>query len=319
MNFTLGSDPEFMLIDSNGEYKSAIGIVPGRKEKKYKLDNYYFYYDNVLAECNIIPGRSLDESKKHIQKALQLYSNIVAKHDVYLKLQAAQRFKRSELKAKEASRVGCSTEKCAYSLDDVNITSLRKKIQKGTLRTAGGHIHLGTPLGQTFLSSVALVRMLDLFVGIPSLFIDHDPTSCMRRKLFGEAGRYRRPHHGIEYRSLSNFWLQSPRFVSIIYKLCEFAIRFVQNGKYSKLWQIDEENLRTMWDRGEEDPCKYHHCVGYDINLLRECFITGDRTKAEPLLEYILQYLPLNLTKQIEKLSSHIEEINLHKEWKLSA
>jgi hypothetical protein len=85
------------------------------------------------------------------------------------------------------------------------------------------------------------------------------------------------------------------------------------------LWCIDEEGLDTMWDRGEEDPCLYHHCIGYDINLLKECFKTGNRIKAKPLLDCAFYYLPQSLIQQINELASCESELDLYKEWKLSA
>jgi hypothetical protein len=52
--FSFGSDPEFMLVDSNGKYRSAIGIIHGTKEDKISLGNgHYAFYDNVLVEVNI--------------------------------------------------------------------------------------------------------------------------------------------------------------------------------------------------------------------------------------------------------------------------
>jgi hypothetical protein len=306
MGFTFGSDPELMLITEDGKYKSAITIVPGSKSRKLKIGNCHYYYDNVLAECNIQPANSKSETIENIRTALRQYAEIVAAHGVKLVIQAAQRYPREELKTKEAKYVGCKSESCAYELiDEVDPRPLQRKFKTTPLRTAGGHIHLGTPLGFEYLSSISLVRMLDLFVGVPSLYLDNDPSSSERRKLYGEAGRYRRPEHGVEYRVLSNFWLGSPQLVGLIYDLCEYTIDFVDRGKGQELWKIDEATLESddFWNNGG-DPRKCHQCHGYDVKLLRDCFKTGNKQMAWPLMSLVEKYLPPGLCKEIVKESA---------------
>ncbi len=306
MNFRFGGDPEFMLKDTIGQFKSAIGIIPGSKSKKFRIGDYFYYYDNVLAECNIQPASSKDEAIKNIRTALQQYAELVGSHGVKLVVQAAQRYPRKELQTKEAKHVGCKSESCAYELiDEVDPRPLQKKFKKTTLRTAGGHIHLGTPLGFEYLSSISLIRMIDLFVGIPSLYLDNDPSSSERRKLYGEAGRYRRPKHGVEYRALSNFWLGSPQLVGLIYDLCEYTIDFVDRGKNQELWKIDESTLESddFWNNGG-DPRKCHQCHGYDVKLLRDCFKTGNKQMAWPLMSLVERYLPPGLCNEIVKESA---------------
>jgi hypothetical protein len=305
MGFTFGSDPEFMLVGKNG-HKSAIGIVPGSKNQKYRIGDYCYYYDNVLAECNIVPASCKSEAVENIRTALQQYVDIVFPHGVRLAAQAAQKFPRQELQTKEALHVGCKSESCAYELiGEVDPRPLQRKFVKSTLRTAGGHIHLGTPLGRDYVSCISLVRMLDLFVGIPSLYIDNDPTTTERRKLYGNPGRYRRPSHGVEYRTLSNFWLASPQLVGLIYDLCEHTVDFVEQGRHCEFWEIDQETLdsENFWNHGG-DPRTCHRCHGYDVKLLRNCFKTGNRKMAWPLMNLVEKHLTPSLRKDIVKESS---------------
>jgi hypothetical protein len=69
------------------------------------------------------------------------------------------------------------------------------------LRSAGGHIHIGHefPRSDDF-NRLAVVRMMDLFVGLPAIYLEHDDTSLARKALYGKAGRFRRPDHGVEFR-----------------------------------------------------------------------------------------------------------------------
>jgi hypothetical protein len=56
MNFTFGSDPEFM-ISRWDELQSAIPLLP-KKEQALIRNGSKFYYDNVLAEIAFKPASS---------------------------------------------------------------------------------------------------------------------------------------------------------------------------------------------------------------------------------------------------------------------
>ena len=66
MNFTFGSDPEFMLTHM-GELKSAIGILP-KKETPLIQKGHRFYFDNVLAEIAIKPASNKKEAIDYLNK-----------------------------------------------------------------------------------------------------------------------------------------------------------------------------------------------------------------------------------------------------------
>jgi hypothetical protein len=89
--------------------------------------------------------------------------------------------------------------------------------------------------------------MLDLFLGATSVLIDHDPTSAARRILYGGAGNHRPcPKYGVEYRTLSNFWIASPDMVALIYDLTELAMKVVDMGKADDIWvKLKPEELRS--------------------------------------------------------------------------
>jgi hypothetical protein len=56
--------------------------------------------------------------------------------------------------------------------------------------------------------------MLDYVIGLPSILID---TDSQRRKLYGKAGSMRHKDYGVEYRTVSNFWLGSQELMSWVY------------------------------------------------------------------------------------------------------
>lgn len=91
-------------------------------------------------------------------------------------------------------------------------------------RSAGGHIHLGMKNGgELYKNRERLIPLLDCLVGLTSVLVDRDPGNKERRKVYGRAGEYRLPNHGLEYRTLSNFWLRSYPLMGMVLGLCRLA------------------------------------------------------------------------------------------------
>ena len=136
MNFSFGSDPEFMLMQ-NGKYRSAIGVVQGNRDNRITIKGHQFFYDNVLAECAIKPGKNKKQALKNITECLKLYSEMVS--PLELVSQSSQDYPASELKHPEAKRVGCDPDMCVYKMEMQEPPI--EKMRSGTFRTCGGHIH----------------------------------------------------------------------------------------------------------------------------------------------------------------------------------
>lgn len=290
MNFKFGSDPEFFL-DRNDQTKSAIGLLPSKKNCWNKEGNK-FYYDNVLAEIAIKPAASLEEFLSNTQKAMKEFSSLI--FPTSFKIQPAEYMPESELLDREASIIGCEPEYDVYSLQ--MIVPPEDIISKTSFRTAGGHIHLGFK-NEDVYELFDVVRMMDLFVGIPSIFLDTHQMSKQRRNIYGKSGSHRIPDHGLEYRVLSNFWLCSPSHVSLIYRLTEFTLNFVKQKFYKKFWTVNQSLLNS------EDPSCAFECFGYDLKLLRKAIDEQNIESAEKFMTFISNYLPNTLIEEIDALS----------------
>ena len=303
--FTFGSDPEFFL-NKNGQLKSAIGIVPDKEHRKI-TNGYSCYYDNVLVELQIKPSSSKYETIENFRDAF-----INAAHDLdefELKVESANWFPNKELNHRDARIVGCNPEYCAYTLQQV--MPQNEVIETTGFRTAGGHIHLGNhPVFDDSLLTLSAVRMLDLFLAVPSILLDHDINQVYRRKLYGHAGSHRLPEHGLEYRCLGNFWLKSPRLVELVYDICNFTLKFVHDRNHEKFWTIHEDLL------DEEDVNLAHVCHGYDARLLQKCINSCDKKEAENFMNIVNCQMPSNLIQQIFELENM--EFDFYKEWNLS-
>jgi hypothetical protein len=114
-------------------------------------------------------------------------------------------------------------------------------------RSAGGHIHLGL---EEYLKPLhaRLVPLMDIIVGNTCVMIDRDPEAATRRLHYGRAGEHRLPKHGLEYRTLSNFWLRSYPLVSLVLGLSRLAVGVLKTttiAHYSA-WDAETDLLKRV-------------------------------------------------------------------------
>jgi hypothetical protein len=74
-----------------------------------------------------------------------------------------------------------------------------------------------------------MVKMLDIICGNTCVLIDRDEGNKIRRKLYGRAGEYRLPKHGLEYRTLSNFWLEAYPLMSFAFGMARLAVQLMSH------------------------------------------------------------------------------------------
>lgn len=315
MKFSFGSDPEFILIDEKGNLKSAINVLKKNKSNKIESKGNFFFYDNVLAECAIKPSFSKKELIANTRESLAELARLISPFKI--SSVSSGEFSNHELNHVDARKSGCEAEFCAYNLKKVSSKKIKKMFRSSNLRTAGGHVHLGVDLGKSHETCIMLVRMLDLFLGVPSLMLDSNESSFNRRKLYGKAGRYRQPSYGLEYRTLSNFWLSSPNLVELIYDLCDFTINLTNNKIYEKFWNVDYKTLESdeFWNSGG-DPSSLHICHGYDVFLLRKLFHMEAKEinkTGKEINKLIYSLMPDYIKVRIEDLKNC--NFNIYKEW----
>lgn len=317
MRFSFGADPEFILIDEKGNLKSAINVLKKNKSNKIESKGNFFFYDNVLAECTVKPSFSKKESINNIRESLSECARLVSPFKI--STISSGQFSSSELEHIDAKKSGCDAEFCAYRLKKASSKRVKKMFAESNLRTAGGHIHLGTELGKSHDTCVMLVRMLDLFLAFPTLVLDSSRPSFNRRKLYGQAGRYRQPEYGVEYRTLSNFWLASPKLVDLIYDLCDFVINLTNNKNYEKFWDVDYKMLESdeFWNAGG-DPSSLHFCRAYDIILFRKLFHMKNKEINNFSMEInklIYSFVPNSIKERIENFKN--KKFDIYKEWSI--
>ena len=111
-------------------------------------------------------------------------------------------------------------------MPDYNVYTEKKNkkpnAKNQNLRSAGFHIHVGYD-HPTVPESLRMVKLLDIFLGIPSVIIDPDKK---RRELYGRAGAFRLTKYGFEYRTLSSYMMSKDSILNLIWDLLTLALNF---------------------------------------------------------------------------------------------
>lgn len=228
MEITLlvGSDPE-VFASVNDKLVSAFGMVKGTKEVPFKVKKGAIQVDGMALEFNIEPADSVDTFVSNIKTVMSELKLRVPK-GVELSIVSTAEFGADYIKKQpdEAKELGCSPDFNAYT-GKAN----EKPNAEVPFRTAAGHVHIGWTQGASGDEHVALccelTKVLDLYLGVPSLLVDKDTK---RRELYGAAGAFREKLYGLEYRVLSNFWLKSDENMRWVYNQTANAIKAFMGG-----------------------------------------------------------------------------------------
>ena len=206
----LGSDPELFTLDLE---KGVIGSVAGKLgcskwDKRTFSDDVRIQEDNVLIEFDTNPQGTFDAFSKNLLdglRACKQVSNEVG-HDIAPKV-SSHIFTLDELNSfhKSVFEFGCDPDYNALT----GMPNPKPSAADPGLRTAGGHVHIGykdlLPQGMDFQQSQAIMGvMCDYYLGLFSMLEDKDDR---RKELYGKAGAIRMKPYGIEYRTMSNFWI----------------------------------------------------------------------------------------------------------------
>lgn len=222
-NCTIGSDPELFIINTKtNKVVSAIGLIPGEKGNPYRSadmsNGFGLEIDNILAEFNIPPVKTQKAWIDNINYMKNYIRNYVKKinPDYDILCTASMIVDDDQLNTPEAKLFGCDPDYNAYT-EDVNP---KPKGERGNLRSAGFHIHIGYPKFNVE-TSLQLVKYLDLYLGIPSIVLDPDTK---RRSLYGKAGSFRLQPWGVEYRVLSSAMMKDDETLAFVWKQLQKAI-----------------------------------------------------------------------------------------------
>lgn len=237
MKFTIGCDPEAFLADVHGNLRAACGLIGGSKHSPLPLttlgDGFAVQEDNVAIEFNIPPASSAREFVDSIQRTLKVLGDGVNDSlGLHINRMSAAVFDDGELVHPLSREFGCEP--------DFNAWTGRKnphpKASNPNLRSCGGHVHVG--FDTNTINRQRVIRMMDVCLGVPSVLMDEDE---MRRELYGKMGAHRIKPFGVEYRTLSNFWIFHPRHIEWVYANTKRAVELADSP-----FAVDEYKDRIL-------------------------------------------------------------------------
>jgi hypothetical protein len=207
-NFLFGCDPELFVKNKDDKYVSAAGLIPGTKDKPYKVPGGAIQVDGMAAEFNIDPVDNYLDWNKNINLAMSALKEFLpADHSLAIVPSVVfdkDVFEKSPDIAKE---LGCTPDFDAWTGQQ---NPPPQDPDNPYLRTASGHLHVGWRTDADLSDQVHMMhcrdaaKQFDWYLGAWSVHLD---TDARRRKLYGKAGAFRPKSYGFEYRVLSNFWL----------------------------------------------------------------------------------------------------------------
>lgn len=220
---TLGADPEVFLRDKiSKEIVSAEGLIGGTKDEPKAISavGHSVQEDNVMAEFNIPAAIDAASFSRDIQFVLD-YLNDNTPDNLETHVLPSAILDKKYLETDQALMFGCEPDFCVWKAAENEPPNA-----ESDLRTCGGHIHVGFE-DPEFEQCEAVIQAMDLFLGVPSILMD---TDTRRREMYGKAGAFRTKDYGVEYRTLSNFWIATDELRQWAFNNTLKAIEFINEG-----------------------------------------------------------------------------------------
>lgn len=213
----IGADPEMFIVNSKtNTVVSSIGMIPGEKgkpwvDKNWEEEGFGLEIDNILAEFNIPPVKTKNDFVRVLNFMKDYIRNFVknVNKDYDILCAASKMVPEDQLRHPIAKLFGCSVDYNVYTESE----NPKPKGEKTNLRSAGFHIHMSYN-DYNIDSSLYLIRLFDIFLGLPSIIFDRDRK---RRSLYGKAGCFRLTSYGFEYRVLSAKMYSSDELIGIVW------------------------------------------------------------------------------------------------------
>lgn len=228
MQVLIGCDPE-VFVKRNGVFQSAHNLIPGSKKEPFKVNRGAVQVDGMALEFNIDPAISCEEFVTSIDTVFAILRQMVPEYQIATVPVADFTEELMASQPAEAVELGCDPDFNAWLNGEENV----KPNANLPMRTASGHIHIGWTKNADKdhidhkADCHAVIKQLDYFLGLGSVLLDDD---VRRRSMYGKAGCHRPKNYGVEYRTLSNFWLSSKQLMEWVYNNTMLAMHELFNG-----------------------------------------------------------------------------------------
>lgn len=231
LDILVGADPElFVRKAGKKQFQSAHGLIQGDKKNPQKVNCGAVQVDGMALEFNIDPAKNEKEFITNITEVMRIMGEMVPGYEMVPKPVANFTKLVLSKQPKEALELGCEPDFNAWMGGAAN----PRPNGEVNFRTGAGHVHIGWTKDADIAAPghmeacIMAAKQLDYYLGLGSLIFDVDTK---RRTLYGAPGAFRPKPYGVEYRVLSNAWLQSEELMGWVYRMTIKGINDLFNGK----------------------------------------------------------------------------------------
>lgn len=242
----IGTDTEEFIV-CNGEIIASCGLIGGDKKFPVKIRNGNMQEDNVLVEYAVDPCSTEDEFCEKISDVRSQVKEFLWNRRMSTVVQSSHDYEIEYLQmlGLPAVTMGCDPD---YNAWTGAMNPSPNPYQ--SLRTAGGHVHFSytehgvLPCPDKDITA-RIIQMMDYVLGNWSLSLDKDNR---RRTMYGKAGAFRFKEYGGEYRTLSNFWIESDELRREVFRRTKFCVE-----NHSRLEELLRFNVQASINNSYPD------------------------------------------------------------------
>jgi len=213
----IGCDPELWLYSNKQQrvVPSFDLIGAGKNNPRPLKSGGAVLEDNASLEFNITPAATAEEFSRNVEFTLMDIQELL--HGEYDFLYHSHHiFQPEDLLHYKAFEFGCDPDFNIYTEEANQPMEIL-----GNDRFAGGHIHMSYnthKLGDRSAHIRNLGMWADIYLGLATVLLS---SKSLRNAYYGKAGnvrirQYGDDYSGLEYRFPSNFWVQSPKYQTIM-------------------------------------------------------------------------------------------------------
>lgn len=230
IKFLIGADPELFVRDPSGNLVSAFGMIPGTKDSPFEVEHGAVQVDGMALEFNIDPASTVKEFNRNITAVLAQLKEMIPP-GYQFDFSPVAHFGQDYIDAQpeEAKALGCTPD---FNAQQGGVVNPSPNSTTG-FRTASGHIHIGWTRGQDIdvpehmEACIMAVKQLDVTLGVAQRAWDRD---IIRSQMYGKFGAFRPKHYGVEYRTLSNTWVNDADRRSFVFHTAMAAMEQLMEG-----------------------------------------------------------------------------------------
>lgn len=238
MTVLIGADPELFAFENNTPV-SVHNLLKGTKSNPFPVVRGAVQVDGVAAEFNIEPTNKRSIFLSRISGVKAKMEKMISKANKNIKLVATP----SVVFAKDYwdtvpllnKELGCDPDFNAYSGKE-NPRPDSSKLKEPTLRTGSGHIHIGwrdpsVPFKDEDEKAVHFMDCRYLTIVLDEIILPFErqwDKDTKRRSLYGNPGAFRPKPYGMEYRVLSNAWVDKPEIAGALFDIVQETVKVLE-------------------------------------------------------------------------------------------